>query len=190
MEAQRTSIHPVAWAAGIAVILVSLVGIGAMTGLIPTSMGNQSEPAIDTKAPAVRARSTSAPVPAPVAKTTPAPARVAAKCMDCGVIESVREVTTKGEGSGLGAVGGAVAGGLLGNQVGSGRGQDAMTVVGAVGGAVAGHQIEKHVKSTKSYAVTIRLDDGTSRVITEANAPTWRSGDKVRIVNGSIQSNA
>ena len=37
---------------------------------------------------------------------------------------------------------------------------------------------------------TVRLDDGTSRVITEANAPAWRTGDKVRIVNGSIQSNA
>ena len=65
-----------------------------------------------------------------------------------------------------------------------------MTAVGAVGGAIAGNEIEKRVKSTKSYAITVRFDDGTSRVINEANAPSWRAGDKVKVVNGVIQSNA
>jgi hypothetical protein len=35
-----------------------------------------------------------------------------------------------------------------------------------------------------------RFDDGSSRVISEANPPTWRAGDKVKVVNGAIQSNA
>ena len=65
-----------------------------------------------------------------------------------------------------------------------------MTVVGAVGGAVAGNEIEKRVKSTKRYEITVRFDDGTSRVFTEANAPSWRNGDKVKVINGVIQSNA
>ena len=65
------------------------------------------------------------------------------------MIESVREIETKGQGSGLGAVGGVVVGGLLGNQVGVGHDKDAMTVVGAVGGAFAGNEIEKRTKSTK-----------------------------------------
>jgi len=106
------------------------------------------------------------------------------------VVESVREVETEGQGSGLGAVGGAVAGGVLGHQVGAGRGRDVMTVVGAVGGAFAGHQIEKKVKTTKSYAITVRFEDGTTRVFTEANAPAWRQGDKVRVINDRIQPNA
>ena len=105
------------------------------------------------------------------------------------MVESVREVELKGEGSGLGAAGGAVVGGVLGNQVGGGRGKDLMTVVGAVGGAVAGNEVEKRVKSTKSYEITVRFDDGSSRAISEANAPSWRAGDKVRVVNGAIQSN-
>ena len=140
--------------------------------------------------PAAPKRRAAAAQPAPVAR--PAPARVAtvATCAECGVIESVREVAAKGQGSGLGAVGGAVVGGLLGNQVGGGRGQDVMTVVGAVGGAVAGNEIEKRVKTTKSYSITVRFDDGSSRVISEANAPTWRAGDKVKVINGVIQSNA
>jgi outer membrane lipoprotein SlyB len=123
---------------------------------------------------------------AQVADSTPAKAR----CMECGVIESVREIATKGTGSGIGAVGGAVVGGLLGHQVGGGRGQDIATVVGAVGGAVAGNEVEKRVKAGTSYEITVRFEDGSSRVITEANAPSWRVGDRVKVINGVIQSNA
>lgn len=131
-------------------------------------------------------------VPAVHARNAPTQARNAptqAKCAECGVIDSVREVTTKGEGSGLGVVGGAVVGGLLGNQVGAGSGKDVATVAGAVGGAVAGNQIEKSVKSTKSYDITVRFDDGSSRVIHEENASAWRSGDRVKVINGVIRSN-
>jgi len=115
---------------------------------------------------------------------------VAAACAECGVVESVREIETKGEGSGIGAVGGAVVGGVIGHQIGDGRGQDIATVVGAVGGAVAGHEIEKRVNTTKSYEITVRFQDGSSRVIHEASAPSWRTGDRVKVINGVIQSNA
>jgi len=185
------SLHPIAWVAGIALILLSVVGIGAFMGWIPSSIGGPSdkvvvvEPKLENTNAPVRAKAHTAPVR--IADSTPA--RVAARCAECGVIESVREIASKGEGTGLGAVGGAVVGGVLGSQVGGGRGQDVMTVVGAVGGAVAGHEVEKRVKATKSYAITVRFDDGSSRVISEASAPTWRVGDKVKIINGAIQSN-
>ena len=100
----------------------------------------------------------------------------------------VREIAAKGEGSGLGAAGGAVVGGLLGHQVGGGRGQDIATVVGAVGGAVAGNEVEKRVKATKSYDISVRLDNGSTRVINEDNPPSWRSGDRVKIVDGAIRA--
>ena len=111
------------------------------------------------------------------------------KCAECGVIDSIREVTTKGQSSGLGVVGGAVVGGLLGNQLGAGSGKNVATVVGAVGGAVAGNQIEKSVKSTRSYDITVRFEDGSSRVIHEENAAAWRPGDRVKVINGIIRSN-
>jgi outer membrane lipoprotein SlyB len=126
---------------------------------------------------------------APARSSTNSSNSFKSKCIDCGQIESVQEIVTRGEGSGVGAVGGAVVGGVVGHQVGSGRGQDLATVAGAVGGAVAGNEVEKRVKSTKSYAVTVRLDDGSSRVIYEANPPAWRPGDQVKVVNGTIQSN-
>lgn len=110
-------------------------------------------------------------------------------CSECGVIDSIREVTAEGKGSGLGVIGGAVVGGLLGNQVGAGRGKDAATVVGAVGGAVVGNNIEKSARSTKGYDITVRFEGGSSRVIHESSASGWRVGDRVRVINGAIRSN-
>jgi len=210
METQANkSPHTLFWIAGVAVTVFSAAGIAAIMGWIPTSTSSSSESVVVAKPPVTLARPAvpssnsasaqaredaradaraqrRAQAPAQVVDSTPARWR----CAECGRIESVREIATKGEGSGIGAVGGAVVGGVLGHQVGSGRGQDAATVVGAVGGAVAGHQIEKHVKSTKSYEITVRFEDGSSRVINEANATSWRVGDRVKFVNGSIQSNA
>ena len=94
-----------------------------------------------------------------------------------------------GEGTGLGAAGGAIVGGILGNQVGAGRGRDLATVVGAVGGAVGGNQVEKSMKSSKSYEIVVRMEDGTTRVIQQTAAPAWRLGDRVRVVDGVIRSN-
>ncbi len=185
------------WIAGIALTLFCAVGIAAVMGWIPSSMGGPSDKAaLDQQsantvpAAAPKAHRAAAAPAAPVAHIAPAHVAAAATCAECGVIESVREIAAKGQGSGLGAVGGGVVGGLLGNQVGGGRGQDVMTVVGVVGGALAGNEVEKRVKATKSYEITVRLDDGSSRVIREASMPTWRTGDKVKLVNGAIRSNA
>lgn len=202
METQtRKSPHTLFWIAGIAVTLFSAAGIAAIMGWIPTSTSSSGEPIALASQQAASAKPAPARAPAPAparAHKAPAqpPAQVAtnapakARCVDCGVIESVREIDTKGAGTGIGAVGGAVAGGLLGHQVGGGRGQDIATVVGAVGGAVAGHEVEKRVKSTKSYEITVRFEDGSSRVLREESAPSWRAGDRVRVINGMIQSNA
>jgi outer membrane lipoprotein SlyB len=184
MQASK-SFHPLAWVAGIALIVFCLAGIAAFMGWIPSSSGK----AADEAALAKVEKPQTAPARAAPAKVRAAPV-VAVKCSECGVIQSVREIETKGSGSGVGVVGGAVAGGLLGNQVGGGDGKKIMTVVGAVGGAVAGNEIEKRVKSVKSYEITVRFDDGSSRVISEANATTWRAGDRVKVISGVIQSNA
>jgi outer membrane lipoprotein SlyB len=163
--------HLLMWIAGIAVILLSVAGIAAFMGWTSASRDDPGNNATPAKTSAYTSN------------------RLKAKCADCGQIESVREVVTRGEGTGLGAVGGAVVGGAIGNQVGAGRGKDLATVAGAVGGAVAGNEIEKRAKSTKSFEITVRLDDGSSRVINEANQPMWRPGDQVKVTNGAIQSN-
>jgi len=107
-------------------------------------------------------------------------------CRDCATVQSVREVKQNGEGTGLGAIGGGVVGGVLGNQVGGGRGKTVGAVVGAVGGAYAGNEIEKSVRSSKHYEITVRLDDGNIRVFSEAQPPALQRGDRVRINNGQL----
>jgi outer membrane lipoprotein SlyB len=109
-------------------------------------------------------------------------------CANCGNIESIRAITTRARGSGLGAGAGAVLGGLLGNQVGSGNGRSIATVAGAVGGAVVGNQVEGNMKATTSYEIRVRLDDGTLRTFHQHSAPPWHNGDRVRIVKGSLRS--
>jgi outer membrane lipoprotein SlyB len=190
----------------------SAVGIAAIMGWIPTSMGRGEQVVVEKAeskqqatakpvAPRPRADTAPAKVAAPaaaekVASATPAVAAVPAApavkaiCAECGVVESIRTIETKGDGSGIGAVGGAVVGGVAGNQVGDGSGRKIATVVGAVGGAVAGHQVEKYIKSGKSYEIVVRLENGSTQVVQESVAPAWRTGDRVKIVNGALQSSS
>lgn len=152
---------------------------------IPEPAG-QPVPAQEAAAP--EARPVERPVAKAAPKASPAPApKVAAApvCRDCGVIESVRAVTKKGEGSGVGAVAGGVIGAALGNQVGGGNGRKAMTVLGAVGGGVAGHEIEKRAKSTTVHQVTVRMDDGSARTIEQATAP--RTGERVQVEGNRLR---
>ena len=237
METSTTKrMHPLTAIAAVSVTLFSLVGIGAITGLIPTShsqsaptqavkpaeeplrstaaaqsteaipaavvpeskqakpVEHATKPAVEAvklakdEPPVIVAQNTPPPGYGPPPGYPPPPAVEPPKpiCHDCGVIASVREVEKIGQGSGVGAVAGGVAGGLLGHQTGGGRGKDVMTVLGAIGGAVAGNSIEKNVKKVKSYEIAIRFEDGTSRLIAQDNPPAWRSGDKVKVVNGAI----
>lgn len=134
-----------------------------------------------------------APAPQPVAKpAAKAPATAgktaAVSCASCGVVEAVTPVQQKGEGSGVGAVGGAVVGGLLGNQMGSGGGKKAMTVIGAVGGGLAGNEIEKRQRATTVYQVKVRMDDGSTRTVTQSTAPTV--GQKVTVEGQQVKARA
>ncbi|MEX2241778.1 MAG: glycine zipper 2TM domain-containing protein [Burkholderiales bacterium] len=181
MQTQTKPIHPLMWIAGIALIVFCGAGIAAFMGWIPGTAGGPAEPALATKLDPPRAAARA---------RAPAPVPVAAVCLQCGIVQSVVEVEDKGKGTGLGVAGGAVVGGVLGSQVGHGDGRKLATVVGAVGGAVLGNDIERRARSVKRYEVTVRMESGAVRVITEDLQPAWRAGDKVRIVDGALQAGA
>jgi len=207
MEAQAARhTHPLIIIAAIAITLFSLVGIGAVLGWIPTSVGNPGaasapvalapeQPAAQPEEAKPERKPAAKPKPKPVAKSEPAHAAVppppsvvvAAICRECAVIEEVREVEKAGQGSGAGAVGGAVVGGVLGHQMGGGRGKDIATVLGALGGGLAGNAIEKNAKKTVEYQIVVRYEDGTKGLFTQATPPSWRPGDKVKVINGVIE---
>jgi outer membrane lipoprotein SlyB len=108
-----------------------------------------------------------------------------ASCTTCGVVQSIRYVEKKGEGSGVGAIAGGVLGGVLGHQIGSGRGNTAATIVGAGAGAYAGNEVERNAKKKSYYVVAVRLDNGRTRTITQGARPGAREGDRVKIVGGN-----
>ena len=109
-----------------------------------------------------------------------------AACDNCGTVTDVKTIKKEGEGSGVGAVAGGVLGGVLGHQVGSGRGNTAATIVGAGAGAYAGHQVEKSQKSTTTYQVIVKMEDGKSRTFNFSKETSYRVGDKIKVVDGKL----
>jgi uncharacterized protein YcfJ len=115
-----------------------------------------------------------------------ATANALALCNECGTVTDVKTVKKQGEGSGAGAVIGGIAGGVLGHQIGSGRGKDVATVAGAAGGAYAGHEIEKSKKSTTTYVVHVKLEDGTNRTFNYSQPTSYKVGDRVKILDKKL----
>jgi outer membrane lipoprotein SlyB len=184
-------LYPTLLIAGIAVIIVSMLGIAAMTGVLPQAQSQSVEERAaggsESKAAAKTAGSKAASAN-PSVKTAgnkTAPAVAAARCMDCGVVDSVRAVEVKGEGSGLGVVAGGVLGGVLGNQIGGGSGRTAMTVVGAGAGAYAGNEVEKNMKKKVSYQIRVRMDDNSYRTFHSAQ-PDVSVGQRVKVRDGQL----
>ena len=191
MNTQSTKIpSALTWVAGISMAIFFATGTAAILGWIPSSFGQHSDSTATVNQNATPVAKGNAPVSTVHAKApVQRPSTVAvAGCIDCGVVQSVHAVQIKGEGTGLGGVGGGIVGGVLGNQVGGGSGKDLATVLGAVGGAVLGNEIEKKSRTSTAYDVTVRLNDGTTRVIRESNLPSWQSGDRVRVLGGGLQS--
>lgn len=191
--------HPLMIVAALAIILFCAVGIAAMMGWLPSSIGGNIAPAAQQQTDAQpaseqdRNKDSDKIVQRPIdQRSDPRPpdrseAPAAAPCSTCGVVQSVREINTRGEGSGVGAAGGAVVGGLLGNQVGGGQGRQLATIAGAIGGAVVGNQIEGNVKPNRSYDVAVKMENGSTRTLHQSAQPRWSAGDQVRIVNGELR---
>jgi outer membrane lipoprotein SlyB len=125
-----------------------------------------------------------APIFAAALAALPMPALSQGKCADCGVVQSMRYVEEKGQASGVGAVAGGVVGGVIGHQIGSGRGNTVATIAGAGAGAYAGHQIEKNRNKKSYWAVTVRMDNGSTRNLTYTERPPANEGERVKLLDG------
>jgi outer membrane lipoprotein SlyB len=230
----KPRLHPLLTAAAISLTVFSAVGVGAITGLLPTSHSTikesapvvaetpapqpapqaaQAEPAPMPAAPAatpapkpVKKHVARAAAPKPVDAPTPvyeapqiaqanvpppppAPVEAQRPAIDpsLGVVQSVKEVTHEPKSNGVGPIAGGIAGAVLGNQVGHGMGKNIATVLGAAGGAFAGKEIEQKTRATKSWEITVRLDDGSLRTISSPSAPIWHGGERVRLVDGQLR---
>ena len=81
-------------------------------------------------------------------------------CATCGTVVSIRVVALKGDAAGLGSVAGGVA--------------------------AAGNEIERNLKQQQSYRVTVRMDDGSFRTVSQRSPPTVAIGERVRVVDSTV----
>jgi len=102
-----------------------------------------------------------------------------------GTVESVRPVIIQQDRStGAGVLAGGALGGVLGNAVGGGSGRSIMTVGGAILGGIAGDAIENQVTRTNGLEITVRLDNGETRVVAQAADVPITAGQRVRMISG------
>lgn len=99
--------------------------------------------------------STVAPAAAATAAITVSGNR-AYKCAECGVIESTRKIEPS----------------------------DVMSGLSAPDRIAAGNRGGIEETSLGSYAIAIRLRDGSMRVITDAHSARWRPGERVTLIAG------
>ena len=216
MSESSMKMHPLIVVAASAVILTCLIALGMMLGIIPTPSSKESavvENNVGTTTPGRTALNDNRPpakTPAPPLRTRPAdrppvgatsgaapgssvggggagPGRnLAAVCNNCGTVTSVRTVTKQGDAGLVGPIAGGALGGLVGSQIGGGSGKTLATIAGAAGGAAIGTEVERRQKSTTSYVVGVRLNDGTTQSFTYGSSPGVQQGDRVRVVEGRL----
>ena len=163
MTQNTNRIHPLMAVAAVSVTLVSLLGIAALTGVLPNSHGSAS----DTAQPAgllasAPAQAASAPLssideaaphkpiahhhtqkPATLAQAHPAQVTQVEPAQPYSPSPSYPPAAPAAHNSPVGIGVGAVAGGLLGSQVGGGTGKTLATIAGAVGGGYLGNEVAK-----------------------------------------------
>lgn len=100
------------------------------------------------------------------------------------VVESVREVTIEADRGPVGVVAGGAIGGIAGSNVGGGRGSTVGSILGAVAGGVAGQAIERSVTQKKGVEITVRLENGELRAITQEAGEVFKPGERVRLLSG------
>ncbi|MES2041489.1 MAG: glycine zipper 2TM domain-containing protein [Pseudomonadota bacterium] len=174
MELANTSkrIHPLVAGAACSVILVSLLGAAAITGILPSSHStatpaSNAVPAMDSNAnlmnPAVNTAMPSANngnqpasnYASPQSASTqyantaqnnypaPAPVRVSQNSNHHQAARNYQAQPAQAKNSPVGIGVGAVIGGLVGSQIGNGNGRTLATIAGAVGGGYVGNEVAK-----------------------------------------------
>ncbi len=180
----NNKVSPTVAIAATSAILFSVVAVGVIADVIPSSISK------NTRAPAPVASQAATPVvlvaggqpsataatkrgPVHLVSADLAPRAVASKpvrpgiCSNCGSVVSIDVIQHEGEGAGPRTI---------------------ATIVGISGGAYADHEIEKHANSSNTYNVAVRMDDGSSRSFDYDVMPSYRAGDKVKVVEDRLVS--
>ena len=95
--------------------------------------------------------------------------RVAGVCGSCGHVERVKELER-----------GSPAALLLNGD----RSESIVMMIAALGGRVPRPAAGL---SFHTYETYVRLDDGSIRILRDSSEPSWKAGDRVRVVRGRVE---
>lgn len=102
-----------------------------------------------------------------------------------GTVEAVRNVVIqKDSTSGAGVVAGGALGGVAGSTIGGGTGRVLATIGGGLLGAMAGDAVENRMGKSAGLEITVRLDNGETRVIAQEADVPLSVGQRVRVISG------
>jgi hypothetical protein len=144
----RSWLPPLLVGAGVTALLGSLTGIATIAGWLPLPWPGTSE-------------RSSLPAGEPNWRAAATPSSSSPSCATCGVVESVRAVPGRRDGT---------------------RSKDVEVRVVAGTAAVD----ERDGASRVSYRITVRMDDGSYRTLSQSAAPTVSPGQPVRIADGAV----
>jgi len=181
--ARHPLLYPALVVAAVSVTLFSLLGIAALTGVMPAARFNFNSPATATAEAPANGKSAAT---TPPASTSKARATTAPVCANCGKVESVTTVERPAATTGAGAVAGGLAGALLGNQFGRGDGRTVMTIAGGAGGAYLGNKVEQNTRRSTAYKIVVRMENGSLRTIYQTEPPNVVIGGPVQIVGNTV----
>ncbi|TCU98514.1 outer membrane lipoprotein SlyB [Paracandidimonas soli] len=103
-----------------------------------------------------------------------------------GTVESVRPITIQSDkSSGVGTVAGGALGGVAGSTVGGGTGQVLASIGGAIIGGLLGNAAENQMNRKSGLEITVRLDNGETRVIAQEADVAISAGQRVRLISGN-----
>jgi outer membrane lipoprotein SlyB len=151
-----TRANPLIAAVVVSVMILSVIGVAAITGVVPSTTSPRIE-GMALAESAIRAEITN--------------------CALCGTVESIRTVELRDE------AGGGLGGGLAAAAIGK---DGSTTIVGTDGTAASGSEIGTSVKKRYAHRVTVRMDDGSYRTVSLSSPPALAVGDKVRVVEGKL----
>lgn len=103
-----------------------------------------------------------------------------------GTVINVRPITIQSDQtSGGGAIAGGAVGGVAGSAIGGGTGRTLAIIGGAILGALAGNAIEDKIDKKDGLEISVRLDNGETRVIAqEADLPIMMN-QRVQVISGA-----
>ena len=127
--------------------------------------------------------STVAPSPA-----TGEPALGTTGCDRCGKIEAIRQAITKDQWTPLGSVPSSAdigPSGMTMYKIGKDFKNEGQVLVGAAGGTV--YRTQPNQRNVTRWEVTVRMDDGSARTLTQNYEPLLQVGDRVRVFGTQIE---